>query len=95
MISRQRRYFQSDDSKGVLVLLVIGLAVGFAIGGSVVGKQKEESAVQWALRATAECEKTYEGEGYSSVTECLEFAIWAVEDEIRASQSEDGRDAGR
>lgn len=91
----RQRYFPSQELSGSLILLAIGLALGFVFGAGLIGRQKAEGAVQWALTTTADCEETYVGKGYSSVTECLEFAIWAAEDEIRAQKSEDGQDAGR
>lgn len=86
--------YASSREAGQLFLLVIGLVAGSAVGGDIQGQWKSEAALEWAVSATADCEDTYVVQGYSSVSECLEFAIWAAEDEIRAQEFEDGQDAG-
>ena len=68
-----------SDTAGTLVVFGGVFFVG-AIFGNMTGDEKIEKALSWALNQTAECEQNYEAEGHSNVTECLELAIWSLED---------------
>ena len=94
MASSIAKYASSQEA-GQLLLLVIGLVVGFAVGGDIQGQHKSEAALRWAVGATADCEDTYVSKGYASVSECLEFAVWEIQDEIRSERADEARAAGR
>lgn len=57
-------------------IFLAGGAIGYAFG-----EKSADSALEWALSKTSECEQSYVADGYDNVTECLKFAIWAAEDE--------------
>lgn len=78
-----------------MFLLLIGLVVGFLIGGDIQGRKKSDAALRWAVSASADCEHTYVAQGYESVSECLEFAVWEIQDDIRGQRADDAQAAGR
>lgn len=78
-----------------MLLLVIGLAVGFVVGGDIQGQRKSDAALQWAVSATADCEDKYMVQGYESISECLEFKVWEIQDEIRGERADEARAAGK
>jgi len=82
-----------ENANGIVIILLVTLAIGYVIGGSIQGEKNARGAIQWALKTTAQCERTLESEGHSTVTECLELAIWAAEDELRATKHDEGQAA--
>lgn len=75
-----------DDANVHVLMLLLAMAFGYLLGGSIQGESKVRDAMQWALGQTAHCENAFKSEGYSSVTECLEFKIWDAEEELRLRQ---------
>lgn len=62
-------------------MLVLGLV--FVMGAAYGRNSTIEEGLAWAVATTAECESSYEAEGYRDVTDCVQDAAWRVEDERR------------
>jgi len=76
---------RGSEEMGIALFALLCFGIGFVLGGYVEGPKREVEGLRWALALTSKCEREYEAEGrYESVTECLEFAIWQAEDEIKA-----------
>ena len=69
-----------SNTTGAIVVFG-GIFLTGGMMGYSIGEKSADSALQWALTKTSECEQSYEADGYDNVTECLEFAIWAADDE--------------
>ena len=78
-------------SDGSVLGAIIVYGGVFAVGGvfaHVISEKRLDEALEWAVDQTAQCERTYLEEGFDSVSECLQYAVSAAQEERDEIQHE-------
>ncbi|UZW54749.1 hypothetical protein NUH86_14860 [Sphingobium sp. JS3065] len=85
----------SNNSKSIMWISLLFLGLGYLIGGLIEGDRKEQAALNWTVRTTADCESSYKAEEFDNVTDCVKETIAALKEEKRDEARTEDHDPRR